>query len=47
MMLVKFEAREFMLKETIEELEEAKTKLEDYSKKLERDLQECLENNSN
>ena len=46
MMLVKFEAREFMLKETIEELEEAKTKLEDYSEKLERDLQECLENNS-
>jgi hypothetical protein len=47
MMLVKFEAREFQLKETIEELEEAKIKLEDYSKQLERDLQECLENNTN
>ena len=46
MMLVKFEAREFQLKETIEDLEEAKIKLEDYSKKLEQDLEECLENNS-
>lgn len=46
MMLVKFEAREFQLKETIEDLEETKAKLEDYSKKLERDLKECLENNS-
>jgi hypothetical protein len=46
MMLVKFEAREFQLKQTIADLEEAKIKLEDYSIKLERDLQECLENNS-
>jgi hypothetical protein len=46
MMLVKFEAREFQLKESIEDLEEAKIKLEDYSNKLERDLKECLENNS-
>jgi hypothetical protein len=46
MMLVKFEAREFQLKETIEDLEEAKIKLEDYSNKLERDLEECLDNNS-
>ncbi len=46
MMLVKFEAREFQLTETIEDLEEAKIKLEDYSKNLERDLKECLENNS-
>ena len=45
MMLVKFEAREFQLKETIEDLEETKAKLEDYAQKLERDLQECLENN--
>ena len=34
-------------RDKIEELEEAKAKLEDYSKQLERDLQECLENNSN
>ena len=46
MMLVKFEAREIQLTETIEDLEEAKIKLEDYSKNLERDLKECLENNS-
>ena len=46
MMLVKFEAREFQLKKAIEALEEAKTKLEDYSQKLERDLEDCLENNS-
>ena len=46
MMLVKFEAREFQLKETIEALEEAKAKLEDYSQKLERDLEACLENNA-
>ncbi len=46
MMLVKFEAREFQLNETIETLEEAKTKLEEYSTKLERELQECLDNES-
>ena len=46
MMLVKFEAREFQLKETIADLKDAKIKLEDYSKKLEKDLEECLENNS-
>jgi hypothetical protein len=43
---MQFEAREFQLKETIEDLEEAKIKLEDYSNKLERDLEECLDNNS-
>ena len=36
MMLVKVEAREFKLKQTIEELEEAKAELEEYSQKLER-----------
>jgi len=46
MMLVKFEAREFQLNETIEDLEEAKAKLEEYSKKLENELEECLENDS-
>ncbi len=46
MMLVKFEAREFQLNETIETLEEAKAKLVEYSKKLEIELQECLDNNS-
>ena len=46
MMLVKIEAREFQLNESIEDLEEAKTKLEEYSKKLERDLEACLDNDS-
>jgi hypothetical protein len=46
MMLVKFEAREFQLKETIEDLEETKAKLEEYSQELERDLEACLDNNS-
>jgi hypothetical protein len=46
MMLVKFEAREFQLNETIEDLETAKAKLEEYSQKLERELEECLENNA-
>ena len=46
MMLVKFEAREFQLKRTIEELEAAKSKLEEYSKKLKIELDECLENNA-
>jgi hypothetical protein len=46
MMLVKIEAREFQLNETIEDLEEAKAKLEEYSKKLETELEACLENGS-
>jgi hypothetical protein len=46
MMLVKFEAREFRLKQIIEDLENTKAKLEQYSQKLEHDLEECLENNS-
>ncbi len=46
MMLVKFEAREFQLNETIEDLEEAKAKLKEYSKKLENELEACLDNNS-
>ncbi len=46
MMLVKFEAREFQLKETIEDLEATKAKLEEYSRKLERELEECLEDNA-
>ena len=36
MMLVKVEAREFKLKQTIEELEETKAKLEEHSQALER-----------
>ncbi len=46
MMLVKFEAREFQLKQTIEELETAQARLEEYSKKLKIELDECLENNA-
>ena len=46
MMLVKFEAREFQLKQTIDELETAQAKLEEYSKKLKVELEECLENNA-
>ncbi|KPJ78992.1 MAG: hypothetical protein AMJ54_00560 [Deltaproteobacteria bacterium SG8_13] len=46
MMLVKFEAREFQLKRTIEELEAAKAKLEEYSVRLKTELEECLENNA-
>lgn len=46
MMLVKFEAREFQLKRTIEELEEAKAKLEEHTKQLKTELEECLENNA-
>ena len=46
MMLVKFEAREFQLKQTIEELQAAQAKLEEYSEKLKADLEECLENNA-
>ena len=41
MMLVKVEAREFERIEIIEELGAAKSKLEDYSKKLEEEIQEC------
>ena len=41
MMLVKVEAREFERVQIIEELEAAKTKLEDYSKKLEQEIEEC------
>ena len=41
MMLVKVEAREFERSQIIEELEEAKAKLEDYSQGLERHLEEC------
>jgi hypothetical protein len=40
MMLVKVEAREFEKSEMIEELEETKTKLEEYSKKLEGLIEE-------
>ncbi len=46
MMLVKFEAREFQLNETIETLEEAKAKLEEYSNKLEQELKACLDNDT-
>ncbi len=46
LMLVKFEAREFQLKQTIDELEIAKATLEEYAEKLKVDLEECLENNS-
>ena len=46
MMLVKFEAREFQLNETIETLEEAKAKLEEYSAKLEQELKACLDDNT-
>ena len=41
MMLVKVEAREFERSQIIEELEEAKAKLESYSEGLERHLEEC------
>ena len=40
MMLVKVEAREFRLKQTIEELEETKAKLQEYSQELERKMTE-------
>ena len=46
MMLVKFEAREFQLKRTIEEVEAAKAKLEEHSRKLKTELDECLDNQS-
>jgi hypothetical protein len=41
MMLVKVEAREFERVQIIEELEAAKAKLEDYSQKLEKEIEEC------
>ena len=41
MMLVKVEAREFERSKIIEELEEAKAKIEDYSQGLEKHLEEC------
>ena len=41
MMLVKVEAREFERIQIIDELEAAKAKLEDYSKKLEKEIEEC------
>ena len=46
MMLVKFEAREFQLRRTIEELEEAKAKLDNYAKQLKIELEECLANSA-
>jgi hypothetical protein len=44
MMLVKVEAREFRLKQTIEELEETKAKLEEYSQVLERKMSNQVKN---
>ena len=41
MMLVKVEAREYERAHMINELEAAKSKLEDYSQKLEEEIQEC------
>lgn len=41
MMLVKVEAREYERVHIIEELQAAKSKLEDYSQKLEKEIQEC------
>lgn len=41
MMLVKVEAREFERVQIIDELEAAKVKLEEYSKKLEKEIEEC------
>ena len=41
MMLVKVEAREYERANMINELEAAKSKLEDYSQKLEEEIQEC------
>ena len=44
MMLVKVEAREYRLKKTIEELEETKAKLEEYSQALERKMSNHVKN---
>ena len=41
MMLVKVEAREFERVHMIDELETAKARLESYSQKLEKEIQEC------
>ena len=41
MMLVKVEAREFERSRSIEELEKAIAKLEDYSQGLEKHIEEC------
>ena len=41
MMLVKVEAREFERSHIIEELETAKSKLENYSQKLEKEIEDC------
>ena len=41
MMLVKVEAREFERSRFIEELEKTKADLENYSQKLEKQLEEC------
>ena len=46
MMLVKVEAREFERIQIIDELEAAKAKLEDYSKKLEKEIEECCPEDS-
>jgi vacuolar-type H+-ATPase subunit I/STV1 len=43
MMLVKVEAREFERSQMIEELKEAKTKLEDYSQGLEKHLRNAVQ----
>lgn len=47
MMLVKVEAREFERLQIIEELEEAKAKLENYSQKLEKHIEEFCPEESN
>ena len=41
MMLVKVEAREFERSRIIEELEKTKADLEEYSQKLEKQIEEC------
>ena len=41
MMMVKVEAREFERSRIIEELEKTKTELENYTQKLEKQLEEC------
>ena len=46
MMLVKFEAREFQLKRTIEELEEEKAGLEKTVDQLKAELEECRKKNA-
>lgn len=46
LMLVKFEAREFQLRNTIEELEEAKSGLEKTVDQLKAELKECREKNT-